>query len=107
MLFQYFLHHREGRCGRAGNWLQADNNRSLLLQCVLAAGTSLNKTKQMQGKQNMTVKRFSLKMKQPLNFVQRNSWFDLISKLCALLNVYEILQQGLVWAPAIHLIIKL
>lgn len=106
MLFQYFLHHREGQHGRAGNWLQADSNRSLLL-CVLAAGTSLNKTKQMQGKQNMTVKRFSLKIKQPLNFVQRNLWFDLISKLLALLKVYEMLQHSLVWAPAISLIITL
>lgn len=61
----------------------------------------------MQGKQIMTVKRFSLKIKQPRNFVQRNLWFDLISKLCALLNVYEILQQGLVWVPAISLIITL
>lgn len=103
MLFQYFLHQREGQCRRDGNWLQADK-RSLLLQCVLAAGTSLNKTKQMQGKQNMRVKIFSLKIKQPLSFVQRNLWFDLISKRCALFNVYEILQHSLVWAPAISLI---
>lgn len=89
MPFPYFLHHSEGQCRRAGNWLQADTTTTFCYRVFLAAGTSLNKRKQMQGKKkhNMTVKRLSLKMKQSLIFLQSFLWFDLISKLLILLNV--------------------